>query len=323
MAGPGTPDRRGDVQIVAPGTSEALGRRLGAALGIAVPPIELQRFPDGEVRAGVPAQLAGADVYLVHSLNGAAGRSVHDRLFEVVLLLGAARDAGAARLTLVAPYLPYSRHDRRFAEGGTVGTRDVARVLEAAGLDRVATVDVHNLAAFQNAFRCRTVHLESTEVLARHLTAGVVTRPLTVLAPDVGAAKRAEALHDALQRLLDDDVHQVVAVKRRVDHVVEDAPDVHEVAGTDVVIVDDMLSTGGTAARAARAARDQGAETITVAATHGLFVGDAGPTLAATADRVVVTDSVQPPQVPATDPPVEVLDLSPLLADAIGRMAVA
>src|SRR5690606_20491192 len=127
--------------------------------------------------------------------------AVNDKLVRLLFLLGALKDAGAARLTAVVPYLGYARKDRRTKSRDPVTTRYLAALFEAVGLDRMVTVDVHNLAAYQNAFRIAAEHLEARKLLVAR--AAGLTGPLAVVSPDVGGVKRAEAFRQSLERRLE------------------------------------------------------------------------------------------------------------------------
>ena len=184
--------RMGPLQLFAPQTSADYGARLAAGLGISLTPLEEREFEDGEHKIRPLESVRGADVYVVQQLHSEPGASVHDKLCRALFLLGALRDAGAARLTAVLPYLAYARKDQRSQPRDPVTHRYVAQLLEAVGMNGVLTLDVHNRAAFQNAFRCPSVHLEARSLFVAHF-ARAAPAEWVVVAPDGGAIKRARA----------------------------------------------------------------------------------------------------------------------------------
>src|SRR5690606_10337866 len=127
------------------------------------------RFEDGEHKIRPLTSVRGRDVYVLSSLYGETDRSPDEKLCRLLFFIATLRDNGATRVTAVVPYLAYARKDRRTQSRDPVTTRYVASLFEAVGVDRVVTLDVHNLAAFQNAFRCRTEHLEARMLFVRHL----------------------------------------------------------------------------------------------------------------------------------------------------------
>jgi ribose-phosphate pyrophosphokinase len=303
--------------------SRELGQRVAAALGVALAPHEERGFEDGEHKGRPLLSVRGRDVYVLHSLYGEPGQSPHDKLCRLLFLIGALRDADAARITAIAPYLAYARKDRRTKSRDPVTTRYVAQLFEAVGTDRVVVLDVHNLAAFQNAFRCRTEHLEAGGLFARHLVGLLGEAPLVVVSPDAGGAKRAEALRERLQRLLVGDVPLAFLEKKRSGGIVSGEAVVGEVEGRVAVIVDDLIATGTTMVRAAHACRARGAVAVHALATHGLFSAEAERVLeAAPFDSLVITDSVPPLRLsPAFRAQrLTVLEIAPLLAEAIHRL---
>lgn len=300
--------------------SRPLGEAIAAALGLALAAHEEREFEDGEHKTRPLEDVRGANVYVVHSLYGAPGRSANDKLCRLLFFLAALRDHGAARVTAVTPYLCYGRKDRRTKPFDPVITRYVAQLFEAVGTDRLLALDVHNPAAFENAFRCRAMNLEALPLFVARLVPSLRGRPVTVLSPDAGGFKRADALRGALTAALDQPVELGMMEKRRSGGEVSGVALYAEVAGRDVVIVDDLVSTGGTLLRTARAARQAGAASVVALATHGLFTEPAGEALADPAlDRILVTDSVPPFRLqgrPALAR-VEVLAIAPLLARTI------
>ncbi len=311
--------------IFAPAAGQLFGAAVADRLGVRLAPLEEREFEDGEHKARPLASVRGADVYIVQSLYGEPGRSVADKLCRQLFLIGALKDASAARVTAVVPYLAYSRKDRRTQPRDPVNTRYVAALYEAVGVDRVVTLDVHNPAAFQNAFRCPTEHLEARGLFARHLAAALAGEEVVVVSPDVGGAKRAEQLRASLADALGRAVGNAFVEKYRAAGVVSGQAVVGEVAGKVALIVDDLISTGGTVARAAAACRARGARSAIAAATHGLFTGAAARTLAdAPLDQVIVTNSVPPFRIgdALAAPKLAVVDVAPLLAEAIRRMHV-
>jgi ribose-phosphate pyrophosphokinase len=310
--------------IFALGGTRELGAGIARALSVAVAPHEEREFEDGEHKARPLSSVRGHDVYVVHALYGGPEASPNDKLCRLLFFAGAVRDAGAARVTAVVPYLAYARKDRRTQSRDPITTRYVAQLIEAAGVDRVTVVDVHNLAAFENAFRCPTVHLEARPLLVDHLVPLLRGHEITVVSPDAGGVKRAELLREALARALNADVSLAFMEKRRSGGVIrgQDAV-VGAIEGRVAVIVDDLVSTGTTLARAAAVCRSGGASAVYAAVTHGLFTGDADRVVReANFERLIVTNTVPPFRLkPETaEAHLTVLDAAPLLAETIRRL---
>lgn len=310
-------------------SSRTLAEKVSVELGIPLGAHEERDFEDGEHKTRPLESVRGRDVFVLHSLHGDAGETVNDKLCRLLFFIGALRDAAAGRVTAVVPYLGYARKDRKTKSRDPVTTRYVAALFEAVGTDRVVTVEVHNLAAFQNAFRCGTEHLDCARLFADHF-ASLFGREeeeegeaVVVVSPDAGGVKRADRFRAALAHALGRDVGSVFVEKYRSWGVVTGGSVVGDVAGKAAVIIDDLISTGTTMTRAAKACRERGATRVFAAAAHGLFVGAASEVLMDPAlERVVITDTVPPFRL---DPAVArdrlvVLEAAPLLAAAIRRL---
>lgn len=312
----------GRLRIFVLNDSRELGGRVCNSLGVEASAHEERVFEDGEHKSRPLEDVRGCDVYVVQSLHGDPLHSANDKLCRLLFFIGALKDAAAARVTAVAPYLAYARKDRKTRQYDPVTTRYVAAMFEAAGTDVVMTVDVHNLAAFQNAFRCRTEHLEALPLLVDAIAPLVKGRGASVVAPDAGATHRATAFLRALASALGETVCAGFAEKHRSGSELSGALLVGEVRGKDIVIVDDLIGTGATLNRTAAACRSQGANRVYAVATHGLFTGEAQRNLSdGSIDRLVVTNTVPPfrlGQGPVRDQLV-VVDMAPLLAQAIGQ----
>lgn len=308
--------------LFAMASSEDLGARVARHLGVEPAPHEEREFEGGEHKARPLVNVRDRDCYVVSSLDGDEQMSANDKLARLLFFLGALRQSGARSVTAVCPYLCYSRKDRQTKAGDPVTTRYVAQLFEAVGTDRVVTLDVHNLAAFQNAHRGGTEHLEATELFVDHF-APLAGQGLVVVSPDIGGVKRAGRLRDRLAASTGRPVDLAFTEKFRSSGVVSGRDQVFgDVGGRPAVVFDDLISSGGTMARVAAALREQGAAAVHLAATHGLFTPDAAALFESGVDSVVVTDSVRPRRVarPGARVPVVVLDTSELLAESISRI---
>lgn len=274
--------------------STELGGAVAAAGGFALAPHEERAFDRGEHKARPLVDVRGHDVHVLHSLDGGPQASANDKLVRLLFFVATCRDHGAARVTAIAPYLAYSRKDRMTKPHDPVTTRYVAQLFEAMGVDAVMTLDVHNPAAFQNAFRCPTRHLSTDRLFASAIAARASGVPLAVVSPDPGGVKRAQLLREALEAELGRGVPFGFMEKRRSAGVVSGQHFAGEVAGTAVQIVDDMICGGGTILRAAEAARAHGAAEVHAIATHALLTDAAVDALTATCaiDTLTLTDSV-------------------------------
>jgi ribose-phosphate pyrophosphokinase len=301
----------------------AHGRQIANHLEIPVSPHEERGFDDGEFKVRPLIGVRNKDVYVVQSLQGDPQRSVHDKLCRLLFFIGTVKDASAGRVTVVTPYLAYARKDRRTKPRDPVSLRYLASLLEAVGTDRVVTVDVHNQAAFENAFRCRTEHLEARKLFVEYLAPLVAHDALSVVSPDVGGVKRVERLRESLERALGRDIGLAFMEKMRSGGIVSGDTLVGDVKGRTVVILDDLISTGTTMMRAASACRKAGCRDVFAVATHGVFVGAAADFVASPLfDRIMVTDTLPPFRLPEelVSGRVSVLSVAPLLADAIARI---
>lgn len=313
----------GDMCIFALTESREFAEKVCAAGGNGLSKLEERQFADGEHKSRPLENVRGKDVFVIQSLYGEPAYGVNDKLCRLLFFLGALRDAAAGRITAVLPYLCYARKDRKTKTRDPVTTRYVAQLLEAVGVDGVVTLDVHNLAAYQNAFRCRADHLEARVQFAEHFGALLQDERVVVVSPDAGGIKRAELFREALNKRLQQSAGGAFMEKHRSAGVVSGAAVVGEVANAAVIVLDDLISTGGTIARTARACRLRGAHSVYAAATHGLFVGDANRVLSeARLEQLCITDTVPPFRLDRAllADRLKILETAPLFAEAIERI---
>ncbi len=307
--------------LFALGASRRFGEAVATRLGLELSGHEERDFVDGEHKVRPLVEVGNRDVYVIHSLAGDAEQSPNDKLVRLLFFIGALKQAGAARVTAVTPYLPYARKDRRTKPRDPVSMRYVAALFEAMATDCLMTFEIHNVAAFENAFAaCRAENLPAAAVLVEHVLPMLGEEPVVVVSPDSGGAKRANLFRTILEQRLGRPVSNALLEKHRSAGVVSGSLFAGEVDGCVAIIVDDLIASGGTIVRAAVACRERGAVRTIAAAAHGLFsdgapvlFGEDGP------DLVLVCDSVEVPAV--ADPArLAIVSAAPFFADAIVRM---
>jgi ribose-phosphate pyrophosphokinase len=300
-----------------------LGLKISTALGEPLARHEEREFEDGEHKARPLDNVSDADVYVVQSLHSGPQQSANDKLCRLLFFIGALKDAGALRVTALIPYLCYSRKDRRTKPNDPVTTRYIGTMFDALGADCVVTLEVHNPAAFENAFRCRTIALTGTPLFVDHVKSTLSDAKLAIISPDAGGMKRAELLRENLEHALGRPVGKGLAEKHRSAGVVSGDLFAGDVVGATALIVDDLISTGGTLLRTARSARSAGAKSVIALVTHGLFMAGSSDVLADPAlDQIVTTDAVPPFRLdnPAQNKKLVILPVASLFAETIRRL---
>ena len=303
--------------------SKELGEKIATSLGGKLAAHEERSFEDGEHKSRPLDTVAGCDGYVVHSLHRGPEENPNDKLCRLLFFVGALKDAGATRVTAVTPYLCYARKDRRTKANDPVTIRYLASVFEAVGTDAIVTLDVHNEAAFENAFRCPSIALTTAPLLIGKIRSIAGDKPISVVSPDLGGGKRADLLREALEKALQRPIGKAFVEKHRSSGRVSGDLFAGEVADALCVVVDDLISSGGTLVRAATAARVHGARNVIACVAHGLFMPGAETALGDTSiDRIIATDTVPPFRLPPGPvlAKLEVISAAPLLAEAIRRL---
>ena len=269
-----------------------LGRAVAAEAGLALSPLEERSFEGGEFKLRPIESVREQTTFIWQSLSSSAPAPVCARLIRLLFLLQGLRDAGAARRIAVIPYLAFARKDRRTQPHDPVTSRYVAELLEATGVDRILTFDVHNPAALDNAFRIPIDHLSALPLLVDHFAERLGEAAICVVSPDVGGVKRAQLFRELLESRLARPVEMAFLEKRRALSVVSGGRLVGEVGQAHVIVIDDLCATGGTLIRAARACREAGAAAVHAAFTHAPQLEGIDALLAAEAiSDIVCTDS--------------------------------
>ena len=285
--------------------NRALAEEIAGQLGVELCKATINRFADGEVFVRIDENVRGADVFIVQPTNPPA-----ENILELLLLIDAVRRASAARITCVMPYFGYGRQDRKDQPRVAIGAKLMARMIEAAGADRVLGLDLH-AHQLQGFFDLPVDHLYAAPVFTAHYRKKQLQN-LVVVAPDVGSAKMARGFAKRLNGSL-----AIIDKRRPKANVAEVVNVVGEVEGMDCLIPDDMIDTAGTVSEAARALKALGAKDIYVCATHALLSGPAVERLsAAPITELAVTNSVLIPE-SKRFPTLAVLSVGELLAKAI------
>ncbi|PSQ76192.1 MAG: ribose-phosphate pyrophosphokinase [Bacteroidetes bacterium QH_7_62_13] len=286
-----------DLRLFAPSESADFGRAVAAALDTDLDDHHERTFADGEHELRSEVNVRGRDVFVVQSLYADPEFSVNDKLARLLFFLGSLRDAAARRVTAVVPYLCYQRKDRKSKPRDAVTTRYLGSLFAAIGVDRVLSMDVHNLAVFQNSFHTVAEHLEARPLFVQRIANHLEEDNVVVVSPDEGGVKRASRFAGGLGATLGREVPTAFVEKTRdkTEERVSGGRLVGPADGRVAVIVDDLISTGGTITQAAAACANEGAHTVVAAATHGLFSGDAPANISdSPLDALFVTNTVAP-----------------------------
>ena len=298
-----------ELKLLGGSANPDLSARISAELGVPLTDTRMRRFADGEINVKIEDSMRGHDVFVIQPTCP----PVNEHLMELFIILDALRRASAGRVTAVIPYYGYARKERKTQPREPITAKLVANFITLAGADRLLLLDLH-AEAIEGFFDVPTDHLSPFRIFAEHLR-DMNLHNLTVVAPDAGGGRRAEAVANQLQapiafgykRRPEEDQSEVIAVSG-------------DVKGRDCVIVEDIITTGGTISKLAESLRNQGATKVLVAATHPVLTGNAVDRLRkAKIDDVIVTDSV-PIAAENLGPPITVLSVAPLLAEAIIRV---
>ncbi|MEX2353345.1 MAG: ribose-phosphate pyrophosphokinase [Gammaproteobacteria bacterium] len=311
------------MQIFALDAGRAWGEKVAAHLQVPLARHEERDFEDGEHKIRPIENVRGREVFVIHSLYSEPGQSVNDKICRLLFFIGALKDASARRVVAVIPYLAYARKDRKTKTRDPVSMKYMAKLLEAAGADHLVTLDVHNIAAFQNAFRIPTDHLEARVVFTPRLVQLLGEEEMIVVSPDPGGVKRAEQLRETLSALLEKDISNAFLEKKRSMGKVSGETLVGDVKGRTAIIIDDIISSGTTINRAVNVLQEQGATRILAAVSHGIFAGNAMETLANPAlEKLLLTDSIPPFRLPPgiVQDRLDIASAAPLFAEAMKRI---
>jgi ribose-phosphate pyrophosphokinase len=300
-----------DFLLFAGSASRRLGTSIAEYLGRELSASETHRFSEGNLFVRVLDNVRGRDTFLVQGTAFPA----NDNLVELLFWIDALKRASAASVTAIIPYFSYAKGDKKDEPRVSIRARVCADAIEAAGADRVVTLDLH-APQLQGFFKIPVDDLYSLPVLCDAI-ASTGLEDLVVVAPDAGFAKKARAWADRLR------APTAIADKRRVDHT-ETAEVVEllgSVEGKTALIVDDFTISAGTLVDAARIVTERGATAVYAAVSHGLLTGVANERLEASPiERLFITDSVET-QPTAISPKVEVVSVAGLFGEAIRRIA--
>ncbi len=301
-----------ELKLLAGNANRPLAEEISHTLGIELCRATIGRFCDGEVRVKIDETVRGADVFVIQPTCP----PVNDNLMELLIIIDALRRASVRQVVAVIPYYGYARQDRKHIGRVPISARLVANLLETAGVDRVLTMELH-VGQIQGFFNIPVDNLRTDPVFADYIRK---TEPnlsdMTVVSPDVGGVGRARRLAEQLQLPL-----AVLEKRRNADGTgIKEIRAIGDVTDKRVILIDDIVSTGGTLVHAANALLAHGAREVYACCTHGVFAGDALATLAASPlKKVVVTNTISHADAKESDF-IEYISVGEQLAKTIHRI---
>lgn len=310
------------LKVFALPASRLLGEAIAEQIGEPLAEFEERVFEDGEHKARPLEDVRGADVYVIQSLHGGPDDSPNDKLCRTLFFIATLKTNGAARVTAIIPYLAYARKDRQTKPRDPLTARYVAELFETMGTDRVVSMEVHNTVAFQNAFRCEALALDTRGVLLDSAARLALDHRVCVASPDPGGVKRAQLFREALEEKMERSIGFAFIEKRRSAGVVSGNLMAGDVEGARVLVIDDMIASGGTMVRAARSFLEAGATDAWALAAHGLFTSGAEEALADTSISGWITTDTVPHFRLSSEQAARVTCVSaaPIFAEAIRRL---
>jgi ribose-phosphate pyrophosphokinase len=289
------------VVVVGGPSSEKLGSAIAKKLSLQYVNLESKVFPDDESYLKFP-EISDDELIIIQSCYPKQDK----RLMELLIMLDTAKELGVKNLNVVIPYLPYARQDKRFRTGEVISNRSIGKFLYTVGTDLLLTVDVHQEESLKE-FKMRSLSISAMPLLAEYLKSLSLSNPC-IISPDKGAIGHAEVVSSILKsectffdKQRDRITGKVKIAKKNLDY-----------HGKDIVIIDDMISTGGTIANVSEIAKNCGAQKIIAACTHALLVGNAEEKM----KNSGVTDIVSTDTVPNRFCKISV---APIIADTLRK----
>jgi ribose-phosphate pyrophosphokinase len=311
-------------------STKEYAQKVAQELGVELSSMEEDYFDDGEATLRSEVNVRGQDVFVIQSFYTCDKERVADKIIKLLIFIGSLRDASARRITAVVPYLAYQRQDRKTASRAPIVTKYLAQWFQSVRLNRLLTIDTHNLQAFQNAF-CDTItdHLEAKRLLATYVAENI-QRPerISVMSPDLTGMNRARLFRNVLasifaaRRILPSDFEIPLCVldKTHVGRTIQGHMVVGDVKDREVIIVDDVINSAKTMSEARNGVLAAGGRVWAGVATHGLFVGRANENLLGF-ERVIVTDTIKPYRLTGpVSSRLTVISTAKLFAEAIKRI---
>jgi len=284
---------------------EEIARDLGTAMGKSM----VKNFSDGEINVEINESVRGMDVFVVQSIC----HPVNNNLMELLILIDALKRASAERITAVLPYYGYARQDRKVSPRAPISAKLIADLITTAGASRILTVDLH-AGQIQGFFNIPVDHLFAAPVLLEYLKK--LKNDLVIVSPDAGGVERARAYAKRLNTSL-----AIIDKRREGPNVSQVMNIIGDVEGMIAILVDDLVDTGGTLARAAYALMEKGAKTVYACCTHPVLSGTAVEIISKSPiEEMIVTNTIPLQEEARGCPKVKVLSVSGLLADAIRRI---
>lgn len=276
-------------------------------LGLPLSPVKFEHFPDGELSCQILENVRGRDVFVIQTI----ARDPNNYLMELLILVDALKRASAKSIAAVIPYFGYARQDRKDKPRVPITAKLVADLLTTAGVTRILTMDLH-AGQIQGFFNIPVDNLYARPILADGVKSLLQIKNFVVMAPDLGAIKKARSYANHLH------ADYALIDKRRVDiETVEVAAIIGNVKGRDVILVDDMCSTGDTLIKAALACKKEGAQRIFAVFSHPLLVGQAVKNIFESPIEAVITSNTVPLQKSISSPRLHVLSVATLFGEAI------
>lgn len=289
-------------------TSETLASKVALELGSKAGALEIRRFPDGEKYLRVLDDVKDQNVVVIQSIH----HTPDELLFEYLLLVDTLKDLGARRVVAVIPYFAYARQDERFRSGEALSFMTVSKLMESVGTDEIFTIDMHQHRVLDSSrvFKIPSHNLSAMPLLADYVKNKSSLHEPLVIGPDTEAEQWAKL---AAERLETD--YDVFEKKRLGDERVEVRPRKANAKGREVLIVDDIISTGGTIVEASKILLSQGASRVNVACTHPILASGAlDKILKAGVESVVGTDTVPSP--------ISLVSVAPLIANEVKKAGI-
>ncbi len=294
------------INLISGNASRYLAEKIASNYGTKLGEVVLNRFSDGEIQPSFEETVRGNELFIIQSTFAPT-----ENLFELLLLIDAAKRASARHIIAVIPYFGYARQDRKDKPRVPIGAKLVANLLISAGINRIITMDLH-ADQIQGFFDIPVDHLYSSAIFLPYLK-NLNLPNMAMATPDTGGTRRAGTYAKAL------DTELIITFKQRAKaNVIEKMTIIGDVAGRDIVLVDDIIDTAGTITKAADMMMERGANSVRAVCTHAILSGKAYDYIEKSSiTKVIVTDTIP---LRKTSNKIEVLSTAPLFADVIKKV---